>query len=251
METGIKEKIAENLKRIKGNIAEACLRVKRDPARVRLIAVTKTVDIDIIRTLLEIEQLDLAESRVQELVQHHTMIRESVSRRLVLPNIAMGQKQDTPQWHMIGHLQRNKVKQLLPLVKYIHSVDSLRLAEEINTASARLGLNDKIKMFLQVNTSKEKQKYGLAVGAVKALAEQVETLPNLQIVGLMTMAPLTDDQNLCRFCFTRLREIFEEIHGEKVCGPHFQHLSMGMSQDYVTAVEEGATMVRVGTALFS
>jgi PLP dependent protein len=251
METGMKEKIAENLKRIKGNIAEACLRTKRDPARVRLIAVTKTVDIDIIRTLLEIEQLDLAESRVQELIQHHTMIRESVSRRLVLPTTTTEQKPGTQHWHMIGHLQRNKVKQLLPLVKYIHSVDSLRLAEEINTASARLGLNDKIKIFLQVNTSKEKQKYGLAVGAVKALAEQVETLPNLQIVGLMTMAPLTDDQDICRFCFTRLREIFEEIHGERVCGPHFQHLSMGMSQDYVAAVEEGATMVRVGTALFS
>jgi len=251
MEAEMKEKIAENLKRIKENIAEACLRTKRDPMRVRLIAVTKTVDANVIRTLLEIERLDLAESRVQELIQRHAIIRESISRRLVLPDTAAEQKPGAPCWHMIGHLQRNKVKQLLPLVEYIHSVDSLRLAEEINTASARLGLNDKVKIFLQVNTSQEKQKNGLAVGAVTALAEQVETLPNLQIVGLMTMAPLTDDQDVCRFCFARLREIFEEIHGEKICGPHFQHLSMGMSQDYVTAVEEGATMLRIGTALFS
>ena len=247
----MKEKIAENLKRIKGNIAEACLRTKRDPMQVRLIAVTKTVEVNIIRTLLELEQLDLGESRVQQFIDRYAMVRESISRHLILPDIASAQKPVVPRWHMIGHLQRNKVKQLLPIVEYIHSVDSLRLAEEINTASARLGLNDKVKIFLQVNTSQEKQKYGLAVGAVTALAEQVETLPNLQIVGLMTMAPLTDDQDICRFCFARLREIFEEVRGEKICGPHFRHLSMGMSQDYVTAVEEGATMVRIGTAIFS
>lgn len=247
----MKEKITENLKRIKENIAEACLRTRRDPLQVRLIAVTKTVEVNVIRTLLELEQLDLAESRVQQFIERHAVIRESISRHLILPDIAQGQKPVVPRWHMIGHLQRNKVKQLLPLVEYIHSVDSLRLAEEINTASARLGLNDKVKIFLEVNTSQEKQKYGLAVGAVTALAEQVETLPNLQIVGLMTMAPLTDDQDICRFCFARLREIFEEVRGEKICGPHFKHLSMGMSQDYVTAVEEGATMVRIGTAIFS
>ena len=101
-----------------------------------------------------------------------------------------------------------------------------------------------------MNTSQEKQKNGLAVGAVEALAEQVRTLPNLEMVGLMTMAPLTEDQELCRFCFVRLREIFEEMRGKKVVEPQFKHLSMGMSQDYVTAVEEGATMVRIGTAIF-
>ena len=152
---------------------------------------------------------------------------------------------------MVGHLQRNKVKHILPIIDFIHSIDSLRLAEEINTAAARLGMENKIKVLLQVNTSQEKQKYGLAVGAVSALAEQVQTLPNLQVCGLMTMAPFTEDENRCRFCFSRLREIFDEMRGEHVVGPSFTHLSMGMSQDYEIAVEEGATMLRIGSALFT
>ena len=247
---GMKEKISENLKRIQENIARACDKVRRDPQDVHLVAVTKMVDVNTIRSLLDMGQVDIAESRVQELVQRNAMIKELISRHLELPGASSGQKQILPRWHMVGHLQRNKVKQLLPIVSYIHSVDSLRLAEEINTASAKLGLNEKVNIFLQVNTSQEKQKHGLAVGAVTALAEQVQTLPNLQVVGLMTMAPLSDDMESCRFCFARLREIFEEIRGEKICGQEFRHLSMGMSQDYEVAVEEGATLLRIGSALF-
>ena len=246
----MKKKITENLKRIHDNITEACQRRRRDPAQVRLIAITKTVEVDTIRMLLEAGQTDIGESRVQQLLQRQAMIQESVSRRQELRADESAEAVVEPCWHMVGHLQRNKVRQILPLVEYIHSVDSLRLAEEINTSAAKLGLAEKVKIFLEVNTSKEKQKYGLAVGAVGAMAEQVRTLPNLDMVGLMTMAPLTDDQELCRFCFVRLREIFEELRGEKIAGPHFEHLSMGMSQDYVTAVEEGATMLRIGTALF-
>ena len=104
---------------------------------------------------------------------------------------------------------------------------------------------------MQVNTSQEKQKTGLAVGAVSALAEQIMTLPNIEIVGLMTMAPLTENTELSRFCFGRLREIFEEMRGQRVVGPGFTQLSMGMSQDYLVAVEEGATLLRIGTAIFS
>jgi len=244
----MKNKIAENLKRVQDNIAQACIRVRRDPREVKLVAVTKTVDINIIRMLLEMGQLDLGESRVQDLLQRAASIRESAQNGLE-PTA----KTDTiePAWHMIGHLQRNKVKQLLPVVKYIHSVDSLRLAEEINTAAAKLGLAEKVKIFLEVKTSQEKQKFGLPVGSVSALAEQIETLPNLQIAGLMTMAPLTDNKEICRFCFGRLKEIFEEMRGKNMVSSQFKHLSMGMSNDYVVAVEEGATMVRVGSALFS
>ncbi|KPK76157.1 MAG: hypothetical protein AMJ79_07910 [Phycisphaerae bacterium SM23_30] len=246
----MRKKITENLKRIKDNIAEACVRKMRDPSEVRLIAVTKTVEVDTIRLLLEMGQIDIGESRVQQLMQRTAMIQESLSRRQELTGAEAPEPIHRPKWHMIGHLQRNKVKQLLPVVEYIHSVDSLRLAEEINTCAAKLGLVEKVKIFLEVNASQEKQKYGLAVGAITALAEQVKTLPNLEMAGLMTMAPLTEDQEICRFCFVRLREIFEEIRGEKIVGPQFKHLSMGMTQDYVTAVEEGATMVRIGTALF-
>jgi len=245
----MKKKITENLKKIRENIAEACLRSKRESSEVRMVAVTKTVELDTIRLLLEAGQLELGESRVQQLIQRQSMIKEFLGRRREL-GVDGSNPVVKPLWHMIGHLQRNKVKQLLPAVGYIHSVDSLRLAEEINTNAARLGLADKVKIFLEVNTSQEKQKHGLAVGAVEALAEQVRTLPNLEMVGLMTMAPLTEDMEKCRFCFVRLREIFEEMRGKNIVGPQFEHLSMGMSQDYEAAVEEGATMVRIGTAVF-
>ncbi len=247
----MKKRIAENLRRIKDEIGEACTRVRRSPNEVQIVAVTKTVEVDTIRLLLDMGQTDIAESRVQELIRRHAMIDESLNRRQELSVDPEPTEPQRPRWHMVGHLQRNKVKPLLTIVEYLHSVDSLRLAEEINTCAAKLGLAKKVKLFLQVNTSQEKQKHGLAVGAVGALAEQIITLPNLEIVGLMTMAPLTNDQEICRFCFSRLREIFEELQGEKICGPNFRHLSMGMSQDYVTAVEEGATMLRIGSAIFA
>ena len=246
----MKKKITDNLQRVKDNIAQACLRARRDPADVTLIAVTKAVDADTIRILLELGQLDLGESYVQNLLQHHARIDELSHRQHQLEPASAQSPLIMPRWHMLGHLQRNKVRQLLPISHLIHSVDSLRLAEEINTTAARLGLPEKVGILLQVNTSQEKQKRGLAVGAVAALAEQVATLPNLHIAGLMTMAPLTDDKNIHQFCFGRCRELFEEIKGERITGPQFQHLSMGMSQDYITAVEQGATMVRIGTALF-
>ena len=246
----MESKIRENLKRLRDNVAETCLRVGRDPQGVRLIAVTKTVEVDSIHTLMEEGQVDLGESRPQELIKRSAIVSESIKRRLKLPGLALSQSVKTPRWHMIGHLQRNKVRKLLPVVDCIHSVDSLRLAEEINTAAARLGLENKVKILMQVNTSREKQKQGIAVGAVNALAEQIQTLPNLKIIGLMTMAPLSDDMDICRFCFERLSELFRELRGEKMVGPEFRHLSMGMSHDYIPAIEQGATMIRIGSALF-
>lgn len=246
----MKKKIADNLKRIQDDIAGACARARRRPEDVRLIAVTKTVEPDIIRHVLELNLTDLGEAKVQDLLHRHAIIEESIQRRAALAAADNAPLLPRPRWHMIGHLQRNKVKQLLPIVSLIHSVDSLRLAEEINTMAAKLGLDQKVKILLEVNTSQEKQKFGLAVGAVTAMADQIQTLPNLQLVGMMTMAPLTEDSQIPRFCFARLREIFEELRGIRVVGPEFKHLSMGMSQDYIQAVEEGATLLRIGTALF-
>lgn len=241
-----KDRIAENLKRIQERIAKACANSRREPDEVRLVAVTKTENVEAITALLELGHADIGESRAQDFVQKYEQVNAwfEERQRLSLPVV-------TPRWHMIGHLQRNKVKTLLQKVCLIHSVDSLRLAEEINTSAARQGLNDKVQVLLEVNTSEEKEKYGLAVGAVLPLAEIARELPNLDIVGLMTMAPLTDDKEQCRFCFVRLRELFEELRGKNICGPGFRHLSMGMSQDYDVAVEEGATLVRVGSALFA
>lgn len=246
----MKQKLADNLARIKDEIAEACLRRNRQPSDVTLIAVTKSVEVDTIRMLLDLGQEDLGESRVQDLTHRNAMIRETINRRRELGGSNPDEVIHEPRWHMVGHLQRNKVKQMLPITAIVHSIDSLRLAEEVNTCAARLGLNEKVPILLQVNTSQERQKYGLAVGAVGALAEQIETLPNLYIAGFMTMGPLTEDKEVSRFCFARLREIFEELKGERVVGDDCKHLSMGMSQDFVQAVEEGATLVRIGSALF-
>jgi len=152
-------------------------------------------------------------------------------------------------WHMIGHLQRNKVRQILPIVSLIHSVDTLRLAEEINSSAARLHLTPKV--LLQVNTSNEPQKYGVPIGAATHLAEQIETLPHLKLIGLMTMAPLTRNTDVVRGCFARARELFCEMRGEKIVGNQFTELSMGMSSDYEIAIEEGATILRIGSAIFA
>ena len=150
---------------------------------------------------------------------------------------------------MIGHLQRNKVRQVLPIASLIHSVDTLRLAEEINSAAVKLNLRPKVLM--QVNTSNEPQKYGVPVGAATHLAEQIETLSHLKLVGLMTMAPLTREKSVVRACFMRAAELFAEMRGEKIVGPQFAELSMGMSSDYEAAVEEGATILRIGSAIFA
>ncbi len=244
------ESYKDNLKRIADEINDTCARVNRNPKEITLIAVTKTVEVDTIRAFLEIGHTDFGESRPQELVKRNAVIAESINRHRKLAGLNPEQVTYLPRWHMIGRLQRNKVRQILPFVGYIHSVDSLRLAEEINTAAARLGLDHKVKVFLQVNVSQEKQKGGLAVGAVIPLADQIATLPNLEVVGLMTMAPHTEDTQKSSFCFGRLQEIFEEIKGENIIGPSFQHLSMGMSQDYIAAIEKGATMLRIGSAIF-
>jgi len=150
---------------------------------------------------------------------------------------------------MIGHLQRNKVKQVLPLASLIHSVDTLRLAEGISASATRL--NRTANVLLQVNTSNEPQKYGVPVGAATHLAEQLETLPNLTLKGVMTMAPLTRNKEVVRGCFARAKDLFDEMRGERIVGPSFTELSMGMSSDYEIAIEEGATLLRIGSAIFA
>jgi pyridoxal phosphate enzyme (YggS family) len=152
------------------------------------------------------------------------------------------------RWHMVGHLQRNKVKQLLPVVGMIHSVDSLRLAEELDAQAAKIEKRQPV--LLQVNASEEPQKYGVAVGAAVHLAEQIDSMPNLQIMGLMTMAPLDAKQDEVRHCFARTREVFEEMKWHKIGAAALKHLSMGMSNDFEAAIAEGATMIRIGTLLF-
>ena len=237
-------KTATRITYIKDTINSACDRAGRNPKGVKLVVVTKSVTIEAVKEVLNLGVTDLGENRVQQL--------KKISAEVA--DFLQGSDTDsvTPKeinWHMIGHLQRNKVRQVLPIAVLIHSVDTLRLAEEINTAAAKF--NSLPKVLLQVNCSNEPQKYGAPVGAAIHLAEQIETLPHLQLVGLMTMAPLTHNKDVVRSCFVRARELFVEMRGEKIVGPQFAELSMGMSSDYEIAVEEGATILRIGSAIFA
>ena len=241
----MKRKLSDNYKRVRDRIQAACRRSGRDAQAVRLVAVTKMVEVDIIRGAIELGMLDFGERRVQDLIKRAGMINEHLSRRRTLDPEACP---PNPRWHMIGHVQRNKVRPLLPWVDMIHSLDSLRLAEEISEEAVKAGRV--IPCLVEINVSGEKSKYGIAVGAASYLAEQIMEMPGLSIAGLMTMAPLVEDPEETRPYFRRLREIFEDMKGEGVVKPEFRELSMGMTNDFEVAIEEGATMIRVGTALF-
>ena len=237
-------KISEKLRRVKENINSACARAHRDPGEVKLVVVTKSATTEAVKEVIRLGMVDLGENRVQHLKKVFAETAEFLKQ--ADGDSALPKKVN---WHMIGHLQRNKVRHVLPIVSLIHSVDTLRLAEEINTSAAKLNL--RCKVLLQVNTSNESQKYGVPIGAATHLAEQIETLPSLRLLGLMTMAPLTHNKDIVRACFIRARELFIEMKGEKIVGPQFTELSMGMSSDYEIAVEEGATILRIGSAIFA
>ncbi len=236
-----KHRILKNVQAIRENILAACRRVGRDPGGVSMVAVTKAVDMPTIRNLIDAGITDLAENRIQQLLARAEELAGILQRRRTAPAPDV-------RWHMVGHLQRNKVKAALGVVSLVHSVDSLRLAEELHNRAEQAGR--RVDVLLQVNCSEEQQKFGCAVGAATHLGELICTLPSLRLVGLMTMAPYVADPEKARPTFVRLRELFEEMRKAKIGGDAFRHLSMGMSNDYVVAVEEGATVLRIGTALF-
>lgn len=256
-----KSPLAERLEQVRDRIAAAAAKAKRLPSEITLIAVTKTAAPEHIREIAQLGVADLGESRVQILIQRAAQINEFFSRRQAHgdpspagaggPGGSLGGAPAAPvslRWHMIGHLQRNKVKQVLPLVHLIHSVDSLRLAEEIDAQGLKAGR--RIPILLELNASEEKSKFGVAVGAAVHLAEQIDSMPNVQLQGLMTMAPLTGNLDEARAVFARTREVFEEMRWHKIGGSALRHLSMGMSNDFEQAILEGSTMVRIGAALF-
>lgn len=233
-------KIADNLEKVKNNIQKAADKAKRDSSEITLVVVTKSANLEAIKQVIKLGCTQLAENRVQ-----HLKIAFDDLAHFLKENPQLG----PINWHMVGHLQRNKVRQLLQISKFIHSVDTLRLAEEISKNAAKFDICPEI--LIQVNCSQEPQKYGVPVGAAVHLAEQIATMTNLKLSGLMTMAPLTLNKDTIRASFRRAKELFEEIRGEKIAGAHFKHLSMGMSQDYEIAIEYGATILRIGSAVFS
>ena len=225
------KRILANLHQVHDRIADAARRSGRTPDAVRLVAVTKTVPVETIRILLEAGQTDLGENRAQQLRDRAAELADAPVR-----------------WHMIGRLQRNKVKVVVPTCAMIHSVDSLRLAEEISKRAATAGA--RATCLLEVNASSEEAKGGIAPAEAPRAAGEIAALPSVDLVGLMTMAPLADDPETVRPVFATLRECLARVNREARLPAPLTELSMGMTQDYETAIEEGATIVRVGTALF-
>jgi len=240
----MKSKLSERLKKVQDTIANICTGCGRAVGDVKLVVVTKSAELNQIQDIISLGISDLGENRVQRLKKVSAHIEEFINN-----NSKNSKRPKKISWHMVGHLQRNKVRQVLPIASLIHSVDTLRLAEELNIAAEKLRLQPKI--LLQVNTSEEPQKYGVPVGAATHLAEQIETMPNIRLIGLMTMAPLTRNKDLIHACFARAHELFLELKGEKIVSPSFSELSMGMSSDYEIAIEHGATILRIGSAIFA
>lgn len=222
--------LRQRWEQIRETIATACVRAGRDLNDVRVVAVTKYVDLDTTRAVLEAGIEDIGESRVQEAVPKF----EALNGRGI--------------WHFIGHLQRNKVKDVINRFTYIHSLDRYSLAKEIQSRAEKA--DKRVKCFIQVNVSGEETKHGIAPEELMDFAREVaETCPRIQVVGLMTMAPKTEQPEEVRPFFRRLKQL--QIDLQKLGDPRLQvpHLSMGMSQDYPIAVEEGATFLRLGSVL--
>jgi len=220
--------LRENLDRVRKKIALAAARAGRDVRDITLVAVTKGIPADVIRTAVAHGCRDLGENRVQELL----------AKRRHLSDV---------RWHFIGHLQRNKVRSLISNVALIHSLDRWSLAEEISRRATARGLV--VPVLIQVNVAREKTKYGVEPEEAADLAEAAGRLPGLSVRGLMTIAPLVDDPEEVRPVFRALRVLGRELE-EKIPGFSLRYLSMGMSNDYTVAIEEGANLVRVGSAIF-
>lgn len=222
--------IRDHLNEVRENIQKACEKAGRSPQEVTLIAVSKTKPLFMLEEAYEAGARDFGENKVQEILEKHPKMPEDA------------------RFHMIGHLQRNKVKQVLPHAVLIHSVDSYRLAEQISQEAGKLGITAKI--LLEVNVAKEESKFGMMPEDVGEMAGQIAALPHLQIEGLMTIAPFVDDPEKNRPVFRKLYQLSVDIKKKNIDNVNMGVLSMGMTGDYQVAVEEGSTMIRVGTGIF-
>ncbi|MCM1190965.1 MAG: YggS family pyridoxal phosphate-dependent enzyme [Butyrivibrio sp.] len=222
--------IRENINVVKKEIAEACGKVGREKEDVTLIAVSKTKPVEALLEAYEAGARDFGENRVQELMEKIPVMPGDV------------------RWHMIGHLQRNKVKYIVGKVWMIHSVDSLELAEEISREAVKRQVT--VRILLEVNVAEEISKFGVTVQEACSLAEAVAKLPGIQVQGLMTIAPYVEDPEENRTYFRKLKQLSVDIYNKNIDNINMNVLSMGMTGDYSVAVEEGATYVRVGTGIF-
>lgn len=219
-------KVRENLEVIQNQIADACNKAGRNPEEIKIIAVTKYVSPERAQEAIDAGVIHLGENRDEGLLDK------------------IGQLEDRPVWHFIGTLQTRKVKNIIEHVTYIHSLDRLSLAKEINKRS-----DSKVRCLIQVNASGEESKHGLKPDDVIGFVQELKQFSNIEISGLMTMAPLTEDEQMIRDCFRTMKRLQADIQSRKLEFAPCNELSMGMSNDFQIAVEEGSTMVRIGTAL--
>ncbi|MFA6025999.1 MAG: YggS family pyridoxal phosphate-dependent enzyme, partial [Ignavibacteriaceae bacterium] len=220
--------IKENLNRVRDEIAEKCVKIGRNPAEIRLIAVSKTYGYEFVLEAKNCGQRDFGENWSQELVEKYDLVPEDVS------------------WHFIGHLQTNKAKYVVPRAEFIHSVDSLKLTKEISKTAQK---HNKVQnILLEIKTSEEATKHGLtSEEEIIGIAGYCKENKNISLAGLMTMAPFTDDEKKIRQSFSQLRTLKEKLNEN---GFGLKELSMGMTSDFEIALEEGATMLRIGSAIF-
>ena len=222
--------ILDNIKQVEENIIKSCEKVGRDPKEVTLIAVSKTKPYTAIEEALPSGVLDYGENKVQELTEKYEILPKDI------------------RWHMIGHLQRNKVKYLVGKVELIHSVDSLRLANQIETEFAKK--NEIANILIEVNMANEESKFGITSETTEQLVREISKLEHVRIKGLMTIAPYTDNSETNREYFRNMKKLSVDITEKNIDNVSMNVLSMGMTGDYQVAIEEGATMVRVGTGIF-
>lgn len=223
--------LLDGLKRVRERIAAACEKAGRSEDEVRVVAVTKYVDVPAIEKAVAQGIVDIGENRVQEARVKFPQLPPHVIR------------------HMIGHVQTNKARHVVELFHWVHSLDRLSLAQSLSKRATAAGKN--VDCLVQVNVSGEESKYGVAPDDVFSLLEEVCKIQGIRVRGLMTMAPHTSDAAVLRHVFQSLRRIKEKIEAEGFPGVSMEHLSMGMSNDFEIAIEEGATMVRIGRAIFS
>lgn len=229
MEGGLAQvtmQVTDNLTHINEQLNEACKKANRKPNEITIIAVTKYVTIERAKEAVDAGITDLGENREEGLSAKWEVLK------------------DKPRWHFIGSLQTRKVKNIIDKVDYIHSLDRLSLAAEINKRANRT-----INCFIQVKTSEEESKHGLAPEEVIRFVKELQDFSNIRVVGLMTMAPFTKDEMILRNCFRTVKALQESIQELHLDFAPCQELSMGMSNDFAIAIEEGATMIRIGTAL--
>lgn len=222
--------IAENLQQVRNNIVRACQAAGRDPKEVTLVAVSKTKPVELLKEAYDADARVFGENKVQEIMDKYDKLPDDI------------------QWHMIGHLQRNKVKYIVDKVAMIHSVDSVRLAETIEQEAAKH--NVRVPILIEVNVAEEESKFGVKTEEVLPLIRQISEFPHLEVKGLMTIAPYVENPEENREIFRQLKKLSVDIAAKNINNITMSVLSMGMTGDYEVAVQEGATMVRVGTGIF-